>query len=368
MNRAAVMTFLLGGIAALAVFALQFAGFFVDGSAWLFDLFMQRGILPPDANVELHPWTQIGIFSAAAFLGAWWGVNVPRVGAKLGTLFGLVALIAFVSPTAALHGILLEPFSGVAAALVAGLAGIAVSRTERSLRRSRLTELYGERMSPAAVARLVARPEAPPMRGAVLDATAVTCRIIDLGAEDGEPRAAVEWLASFRRAAERILMRHGGCLEPAGSDAACAVFGVPDGTGDHAESACRAALDLGKEFSALRSRAAAAGLGTPSLGVGISSGPIAFGAAGSGSAAFSAHGPAIEVTRVLAASARKLKGAILLDAAAQGFAKSAVETRPSRKIELPGQDERVQTFELLGVASGADEEFLGANAEVPIRV
>ena len=104
------------------------------------------------------------------------------------------------------------------------------------------------------------------------------------------------------------------------------------------------------------------------LGVGISSGPIAFGAAGSGSAAFSAHGPAIEVTRVLAASARKLKGAILLDAAAQGFAKSAVETRPSRKIELPGQDERVQTFELLGLASGADEEFLGANAEVPIRV
>lgn len=374
MRRYLAASLIIGSAAAGAVMLLwQVAGWW-EGPAAALDGFYQRlGLVPPGAAATHSALAQWLAVPAAALLVAWCTVDITRPALKLVAACGIAVVLAGVSPSLALFSStlelshndgpaaagywLFEPFSGLAAGLLAFLGGLAYGNTEGGRRKRVLHGLMGARLSEATLARWVDSPGPLPLKGEPRELTVVRCRIFNMGELQDKLDAGDLVLASneYLRAAGEFLLARGAFLDECAPDGLRAVFGLPDAD-NAAADACEAALELRRRLVNLSVEHESRWNLKPQFGVGLASGEMAVGLFGSTeSGRLGVVGGLLEKSRRLCDANERLGSQLLVDARTHQLAGDRMEVRPLQLWRDETSGRLQECFELLAAAGELDD-------------
>jgi adenylate cyclase len=176
-------------------------------------------------------------------------------------------------------------------------------------------------------------------------------------AEQLSPPALVQHLNEYFGVATEAVLDHRAMVDKYIGDAIMAVFGTPVRQPDHAVQACLAALEM--EAAVEAHYAAADENGPPPFRsrIGIHTGRIVVGNIGTERRAdYTAIGDAVNVAARLEA-ANKLYGTrILISQATYEEASAAVAVRELDRLRVPGKEEPIRIYEVMGRAGELSED------------
>jgi class 3 adenylate cyclase/predicted ATPase len=177
--------------------------------------------------------------------------------------------------------------------------------------------------------------------------------------EARDPEAVRELLSQYFDRARTVITRYGGVVEKFIGDAVMAVWGTPTATEGDAERAVRAALDLVTAVAELGAEAAVPDLAARA---GVVTGEVAvtLGAAGEGMVA----GDAVNTASRVQAAAEP--GSVLVDAATQRLAGSAIGFADAGEHQLKGKTEPAQLWRATRVLAGAGGSQRVDGLEAPL--
>jgi class 3 adenylate cyclase/tetratricopeptide (TPR) repeat protein len=167
-------------------------------------------------------------------------------------------------------------------------------------------------------------------------------------AEEIDPEALRFQMKRYFAAAERIVQSHGGTVEKFIGDAVMAVFGLPTMHEDDGVRALRAAAELRDAFGG---SAALVELPRLRVRIGVCTGKVIAGEAGSGQAFVT--GDAVNVAARLQQAAEP--GEIYLSQATAALAREAAVMEPVGQLELKGKRGPVAALRLVSVAPVSQE-------------
>jgi class 3 adenylate cyclase len=178
-------------------------------------------------------------------------------------------------------------------------------------------------------------------------------------AEARDPEGVRELLSGYFEVARTIIGRYGGVVEKFIGDAVMAVWGTPTATEWDAERAVRTALDLVAAVAELGAQAGVPGLAARA---GVVTGEVAvtLGAAGEGMVA----GDAVNTAARVQAAAEP--GHVLVDAATQRLAGSAVGFAGAGERALKGKAEPVRLWRATRVLAGVGGSQRVDGLEAPL--
>jgi adenylate cyclase len=142
---------------------------------------------------------------------------------------------------------------------------------------------FGQYVAPGVVDRLLKEPDLLRLGGDEKDLTAMFTDIRGFTAisEGLSPSALVELLNEYLSEMTEVIFRNWGTLDKYIGDAIMAFWGAPFPQPDHAERACRAALDMLQVLKKLQEKWQAEGRSRINIGIGINTGPMVVGNMGS---------------------------------------------------------------------------------------
>lgn len=199
-----------------------------------------------------------------------------RSGEVIAVLYGerrLRSLLAAGRPVSRLDAMLTEV---LAVGLAAGLARVEQESAALAMR-ARFEQFF----TPELAGLLMAQPQL--LDGKDLEITALFCDIRGFSrlARNQSPALTVEWTQDVLSTLSECVLARGGVLVDYIGDEVVAMWGAPEEQPDHAERACRAALDMIGALGALDARWRER-LGEPmSLGIGLNTGMARVGNTGS---------------------------------------------------------------------------------------
>jgi class 3 adenylate cyclase len=164
-------------------------------------------------------------------------------------------------------------------------------------------------------------------------------------AESQPPEETIELLNSYYALMFDAIGAHGGIVSLMAADGLMAIFGAPLPLPGHCESAVRAALEM-IETIALFSRERVA-LGKPELriGIGIASGDMVAGYAGTNErATYTCIGDVVNLAFRLETHTKVAQRAILVDAATRSALGDRVAVEPLGPIAIKGKSVAVEVF------------------------
>jgi adenylate cyclase len=226
------------------------------------------------------------------------------------------------------------------------------ARVDSSLERKRLRDREREllaRLAPGAAGATDALPA--DAAGRRTEATIVVARLrgLDTAAAALPAQETLDLLGSWTTLMLDAVESRGGTVVQLAGDALVAAFGVraPAPAGDAATAAVDAAREMHELTAALAAERAAAGVPAVSLGLGIASGEVVAGAAGTPRrSAFVCVGAAVERAARLESIAGVGRGATLLDGATRAALAGRVATEALAPVVLPGSDATVPVHAL----------------------
>src|SRR5690606_25167597 len=123
----------------------------------------------------------------------------------------------------------------------------------------------------------------PDFGGGVRDGTGLTCRLLNHAElrEKLEPAELLKMSNLFLRSVWTFVMSRGAYLDESGPELVRVFFGMVEPSDDHAEQACRSALELRARLKNLGQECESRWFQKLQYGVGISSGPMTVGVYGS---------------------------------------------------------------------------------------
>jgi class 3 adenylate cyclase len=340
------VTLICGAAAALIAAGLFELGAFRALDAQL-AAFLGHPSLPPADRAPQY-WAIL----FCAFGIAWTTIDVARISLKL-----LIAAVAFFEVITAawvcnLYGFFFSPFAGLAAVLIAFLAGFVYTHTPGGSRKRILRQLFGDRVSTHMFNALLDSDVPVDFAGEVRECTVFVCEIFNhevlldmLGAKDY-----VAMTNAFLRNAADFLVERGGYLDECDGESLRVVFGVPLADSQHAARACDAALDLQTRLDELNRECDARWGGRFDFRIGINSGEIVLAAYGSRRlGGVSISGEPVEFARRLCAANTIYGSSILLGSGTFSLAESTIEVRPMELIQRARDNPaREEVYELLG--------------------
>jgi len=177
--------------------------------------------------------------------------------------------------------------------------------------------------------------------------------------ESRDPEAVRELLSGYFEVARTVIGRYGGLVEKFIGDAVMAVWGTPTAAEGDAERAVRAALDLVGAVAELGAEAGVPGLAARA---GVVTGEVAvtLGAAGEGMVAGDAVNTAARVQAVAE------PGQVLVDAATQRLANSAVGFADAGEHVLKGKAEPARLWRVTRVLAGVGGSQRVDGLEAPL--
>src|SRR6267154_4183199 len=125
---------------------------------------------------------------------------------------------------------------------------------------------------------------------------------MDIAAAVGAERLREIMTELFNRSS-KVVQRYGGTVDKFTGDGIMAVFGAPIALEDHAQRACRAALDIQKDVQGLATSVEGRDHVTLQLRVGLNSGEVITGEIGSGPLAYTAVGEQVGMAQRMEAAA-----------------------------------------------------------------
>ncbi|MEX2579748.1 MAG: adenylate/guanylate cyclase domain-containing protein [Verrucomicrobiales bacterium] len=348
------------GIAAAAivvVLALYFLGAFAAPASWLEEVYALRGIFE-DAPVARVKWLEVVVVVFGSLGVAWCVVDVSQVSQKI-FVFCAVSLIVFgISPTLALYNVLFEPFAPLTAVLLAAAGGFVFAGTEKGMRKRVLEGVLGIRVTHSTFDKLMEANEPPDFSGSVRDVTVLTCRLFNHEElrERLEPAELLKMSNLFLRSVSNFLMSRGAYLDESGPELVRVYFGMLEPSENHAEQACRAALELRSRLRNLSQECETRWFQKLGYGVGISSGPMTAGVYGSRQHFFfSGTGAETDYSRRLAHANRRYGSDLLIGPDTYTLVKESFEVRPMEMFYDPETDAMSEIYQLLAPADAFGE-------------
>jgi adenylate cyclase len=301
------------------------------------------------------------ITCALAVITAWLTVNsLQRM--KIGLLVaGLVVELLIAAWIFALYGRTFQPLAPI---LASALAFVGAERWIAFARRSR-TQLarifFADRLSSRQIRQLVEGDIPLDVEPRTHEVTVVVCDIANKYdmAEESEPAVFAEATEKFIRRTTDILLEAGGYIQAADGEGVVAVFGFPDGSGDHADKAVRVSLDLADEFQKTRQETNGDHFGTCDVHLGVSSGTIIVAPLQNGQRpGLLSIGEPTELARRFCVANRFYGSRILIGPRTFELASKNVVARPIDFLSGVNSQERHEIYEPLWLAAEAKPEHI----------
>ncbi|MEM6278292.1 MAG: adenylate/guanylate cyclase domain-containing protein [Verrucomicrobiota bacterium] len=338
--------------------ALFFAGVFDPMTDWLQGRWISQGLLSAEDPVRMR-WIEglmIILFSAGV---AWCVIDVSNPSQKVLVIFCTTLLVLGVSPTLALHGVMVDPFSSLAAVALASLAAFVFSGTEKGMRKRVLENLIGRRVSHTMFNQLLEANDPPDIGGVSREVTVITCRLFNHEEmqEKLKPADLVKLSNLFLRSVSTFLTARGAYLDESGPELVRGYFGMLRPSRTHAEEACRAALELRSRLRNLSQECETRWFQELSYGVGISSGAMTIGVYGADEHFFlSGIGAETDYSRRLAHANGRYGSDLLVGPKTYQLVQEDFEMRPMEMFFDPESGLMTEIYQLLGAAGSLSEE------------
>lgn len=357
MRRYLLTALIIGSAVTVVVLTLYFLGAFEAMIVWLGKLYGSLGVYAGEmARVK---WLEIPLIGLAAVGMAWWVIDVSRPFQKVLIALSGVFVMTGISPTLALYGYLIDPFSTMAAAVLSSIAAFAYAGTEKGLRKRVLEEVLGPRVSAHTFNELLEAADPPDFKGASREVTVLTCRLFNYEGLQNllEPSELMKLSNLFIRSASTFLLSRGGYLDESSPELVRVSFGMLSPEEDHASQACRAALELRSRLRNLSHECETRWFQPLDYGVGISSGLMTVGVYGTpGHYFFSGIGKVTDYSRRLALANIRYGSDLLIGPETYRLVEGEVEVRPVEMFYDPASNSMTEIYELLARAGQFTEE------------
>jgi adenylate cyclase len=280
------------------------------------------------------------------------GLAVSRLGALPAALVaGVLTVVAAVAG----HLALAQAKLWVAAALpltalVMTFVAVMVYRHALLNREHRRTQrAFARYLAPDMVERLGRSGAAPQLGGELRELTVLFCDIRGFAAisERLAPEELTRLVNAFFTAVTGAILEHGGTVDKYIGDGVMAFWNAPLETPDHAERACRAALDMLDRLAALNHERTVRGLDAPlMIGIGVNTGPCVVGNFGSDHRFdYSALGDAVNIAARLEVETKQFGLPLLLGPNTAAKIPRMLP-QPIGHIQLRGRSEPIEIFTL----------------------
>jgi adenylate cyclase len=175
--------------------------------------------------------------------------------------------------------------------------------------------------------------------------------------ESLSPEELVHLLNDFLSEMTDIILSYGGTLDKYEGDAIIAFWNAPLDQSDHAERACRAALDCQKRLGELRPEFSEKSGHELHMRIGVNSGPAVVGNMGSHSRFdYTAMGDTINMASRLEGACKHYTVPILVGETTFLMAKDTIMAREVDLIRVVGKSKPERVYQILGEKSQASEE------------
>lgn len=345
MSKSWAASLMIGVFVSAGLLALyQATGLFFKGMM-MTDAFARRILVLSSDPLAFHVPLQYAYYTVLAFVSAVVGAQVRSVVARFAFIFVAVFLTLTMSGAMALNGWLFEPFSGIAATVLAGLCGMLYGITDEGRNVQEMADWLDGRLSAQEFNKVVATKE-PFEVEAKREMTVLTCRVLnhaELGAEL-PPGECEVLISNFLREASNFVIEQGGYLDACNTEGVRALFGLPVGDDKHALNACKAALALEKHLTEVAVRGARKLV----FGIGMCTGSVSTGMYDfGGTVQYSAVGEPIDFSRRLSSLNYVYGSHVLFSARTYHVVKDQVEARPMEMISAPRM-QISEVYELMG--------------------
>ncbi|MEM8631369.1 MAG: adenylate/guanylate cyclase domain-containing protein [Pseudomonadota bacterium] len=306
---------------------------------------------------------------------------LPAMGALWVVASALVLLAGYASATWFLFSgqrVLLDPTYPLfaTALLVMTMATANYIREER--RREQIRGAFGQYVSPDLVARLADSPEDLRLGGETRELTLLftDVRGFTTISEDfkDNPPGLTALMNRFLTTLSQAILAEGGTIDKFMGDAVMAFWNAPVDVADHAEAACRAALDMQAGVSALNAQRAAEAkedpaIGTPhviTVGIGINTGTCVVGNMGSDTRFdYTALGDSVNLASRLEGASSLYDVGIALGASTADRVKDSFAILELDLIRVKGKTQPECVFALVGDAAlAASGAFVALRSEI----
>lgn len=167
--------------------------------------------------------------------------------------------------------------------------------------------------------------------------------------ETMSPEKMVSQIYEYFSVMTAILMRNGGTLDKYEGDAIMAFFGAPIHYKDHAERACRSALECRNALNLLNTKWKQEGRPKLDFRIGINTGEVIVGNIGSKSRFnYTVMGDTVNLASRLEKANKETNTHILISAATNSHVAEKFDTRKLGPLTIRGKKEPIWVYELLG--------------------
>lgn len=354
----------VSAVISFALLALyRFTEWFHRGAIRLEDFYRSVFVLPPqDAGISFHEPLQYAYFAVMALFATWICMELPRLFSRIAYVAAAALLTFILSALLSFCGILFEPFSGVAAIVLAGVFGIVLGTTEEGQRQRGLHRFFVGRVSTDKFQELVHAKD-PVELSTRKELTVLTCRILNYPELSGqtESKDLEQITTSFLDTASGFLLSKGAYLDACNAEGVRVFFGMLEKSDTHAAAACKAALELRQQLETLSQDVHKRSGKKPVFGIALSTGPMSVGLYGSGTfQSYSAVGEALDFSRRLCSINLVYGSQILLGARTFALTKEHIEARPMEMVYAPRMHQISEVYELLAAKGALSDEQIKA--------
>lgn len=210
-------------------------------------------------------------------------VAVPSVGGSIAA--GAVLILGYAGAVFLLfrNGIWMDAAAPISAGVTALLSGTVEAYFRANRQKKFLRSAFGQYLSPEVVAQVVKNPSVLTLGG---ERRVMTAFFSDVQGFTGiseklEPEGLVTLLNHYLTAMTDIILKWGGTVDKFEGDAIVAFWGAPVPMTDHAERACRAAMECQAAHRHLNDELEKLGFPRLTTRIGLSTGPMVVGNMGS---------------------------------------------------------------------------------------
>lgn len=364
MGKSLSASLTVSAVISFALLALyKFTEWFHRGALNVAEFYNTIFVLPQrEGGLAYYEPAHFAYFAVIALVSTWICMELPRLFSRLAYLAAAIFLTVLLSVSLAYCGILFEPFSGIAAILLAGMFGLILGSTEEGQRQRKLHRFFAGRISSKKFQDIVHAKDAPDLSGK-RELTVLTCRILNYPelSSQSEPRDLEQITTSFMETASSHLVSSGGYLDACNAEGVRVFFGMLEKSETHAVDACKTALELRQQLTSFEQDVLKRWNKKPVFGIAISTGPMTIGLYGSGTfQSFGAVGEALDFSRRLCSINLVYGSQVLLGARTFALTKEHFEARPMEMVYAPRMHQISEVYELLSPKGALNDEEIKA--------
>ncbi|OPZ69856.1 MAG: Adenylate cyclase 1 [bacterium ADurb.Bin478] len=308
---------------------------------------------------DLPGWMQVVLLLTASLLSAWLALSlkpfralpavVLLIAGFLGLVYGLFVHARWVTDIVA-------PILSIAFTYVAGLTYQTVVEQKE---KNRIRKTFQQYVAPTVVEKMLSTGELPSYGGERKELTVLfsDIRKFTKFSESHEPEVVVSRLQEYLSEMVDVVFRYNGTLDKFVGDELMAVYGAPFHFPDHAERACRTALEMVETLRQIQKRWSQDYNEYFNIGIGINTGKVIVGNLGSKQLFdYTVIGDEVNIGARLEGANKLYETTILISENTYSHVRDTARVRELDLVRLVGRRHPIRIYELRGMAPLPDIE------------